>query len=289
MVYFLGLLSEFIFALGLALQQRGTLATAAPEGDPRFLRQILRKPAWLLGCVMLFGGWVAQAGALNHGSLALVQSLQALSLVFALPLGWWLTKQHVGPRAAGGAGATVLGIVLLTVLGQPTGGTNTPAAASWFIAGAVILCLIVILVLLAWRLRGSAPAALYGCAAGLAFAFQAGATKMLVAQFDRGFGTIFLHWPLYAFALAELVGFTLQQAALKCGLLAPATAALNAGTLVMSVALGLAVFRESLSGGPGRQLPALAGLIIAVIGVVVLASSGHRHPDAQTACNRPGP
>ena len=290
MVYLLGLLSALAFALGLALQQRGTLATAAAEGDPRFLRQILRKPVWLVGTVMLVIGWVFQAAALARGSLALVQSLQAVSLVFALVLGRWLTKQRTSSLSWGGAAATVLGIVLLAVLGQPGGGTDSPAAGRWFIGGGVILVLVAGLIVAAWRLRGGAPAALYGAAAGLAFAFQAAATKMLVLQFGHGFATIFVHWPLYAFILAELLGFTPQQAALKCGLLAPATASLNAATLVMSVVLGLVVFRESLSEGHGHLLPAVAGVVIAVIGVVVLALTGGstRPPACKEPPRRPG-
>ena len=105
MVYLFGLLSALMFALGLVLQQRGTLQTAAAEGDPRFLREIIRKPVWLAGCVLLFCGWLLQAAALSHGSLTLVQSLQALSLVFALPLGARFTGQRVGRRAIIGAGA----------------------------------------------------------------------------------------------------------------------------------------------------------------------------------------
>ena len=40
-----------LFALGTVLQQKGTLTTAATEGDPRFLLQILRRPVWLAGAV----------------------------------------------------------------------------------------------------------------------------------------------------------------------------------------------------------------------------------------------
>ena len=272
MVYLFGLLSAFVFALGLVLQQRGTLQTTAAEGDPRFLREIIHKPVWLVGCVLLFGGWVLQAAALNRGSLALVQSLQALSLVFALPLGARLTGQHVGRRSIVGAGVTIIGIVVLVVLGQPQGGVSQPTAASWWISGLIITALIGVLVVLGWRLRGSVPAALFGTAAGLAFAFQAAATKMLVIQYDHGFGTIFRSWPLYVFIVAEAGGFTLQQAALKTGALAPAAASLNATTLAASVILGVTVFQESLAHGQGRLSPAIVGLVIAIIGVVTLAS-----------------
>jgi drug/metabolite transporter (DMT)-like permease len=272
-VFVFGLLSAFTFALGLVLQQRGTLETTAPEGDPRFLREILRKPIWLLGCLLLLCGWVFQAAALRHGSLALVQSLQALSLVIALPLGVRLTRQRVGRRSVIGACTTLLGIILLVTLGQPQGGTTRPGAAAWWTSAAVVVVLASILVLLARKRRGAVPAALFAAAAGLAFAFQAAVTKTLVAQLDDGLGAVVSNWPLYVFILAELAGFTLQQSALKTGFLAPATAALNAATLAVSVILAVTLFEESVSHGVARLAPALVGLFIAIIGVVVLASS----------------
>jgi drug/metabolite transporter (DMT)-like permease len=272
-VYLLGLLSAFAFALGLVLQQRGTLQTTALEGDPRFLREIIRKPVWLVGCLLLLCGWGFQAAALSYGSLALVQSLQALSLVFALPLGVWLTGQRVGRRSIIGACTTLLGIVLLVMLGQPQGGVSQPAARAWWISAAVIGTLMAIVVLVARGRRGAVPAALFATAAGLAFAFQAAVTKMLVTDLGHGVGAVLSSWPLYVFIVAEVTGFALQQVALKTGFLAPATAALNAATLAVSVLLGIAVFQESIAAGSGRLAPALIGRVIAIVGVVTLASS----------------
>jgi drug/metabolite transporter (DMT)-like permease len=273
-VYPLGLFSALAFALGLVLQQRGTLQTAAPEGDPHFLQQILRKRVWLLGCLLLVCGWGFQAAALHFGSLAVVQSLQALSLVLALPLGMRLTRQRVGRRSLIGACTTLVGIVLLVTLGQPQGGVDRPAGSAWWIAGVVIGSLVVALVLVASTRRGSFPAALFAAAAGIAFALEAAITKTLVMRLDVGLGTIFLNWPIYVFIISGFGGFILQQAALKTGCLAPATAALNAATLVVSIVLGLTIFQESISGSYGRLTPALIGLAMAIAGVVTLALPG---------------
>ena len=79
--YLLALLAALSFALGSVLQQKGTLQTSAAEGDPRFLAEILRKPVWLIGGILQISGWVLQAAALEGGSLVVVQSLCALSLV----------------------------------------------------------------------------------------------------------------------------------------------------------------------------------------------------------------
>jgi drug/metabolite transporter (DMT)-like permease len=270
-VYVLGLLAAFAFALGLVLQQRGTLQTSAPEGDPRFLAEIIRKPVWIIGGVLVLTGWVLQAAALNYGSLVLVQSLMALSLVFALPLGARLSGQHVGRRAVIGAVTTLVGIVLLVAIGQPQGGISEPAAAAWWISGLIIVVVVLLLAWLARRRRGAVAAALFAASAGTCFAFQAAVTKVFVTELGNG-GGIFSSWPVYVLIISAVVGFVLQQSALKTGFLAPAMGALNAATLAVSVILGVTVFQETLSAGRGRLSPAIIGLVIAIIGVLILAS-----------------
>lgn len=275
-VYVLSLLAAFSFALGSVLQQRGTLQTKAAEGDPRFLAEIIRKPVWLLGGALQVCGWVLQAAALDHGSLAVVQSLCALSLVFALPLGVRLTGQKVGRRSIIGAGCTLIGIILFVAVGQPQGGISDPPASAWFISGLVITAAMLILAWQASRRRGPAAAALFATAAGIGFAFQAAVTKIFVGELGYGLGAILASWTTYALIFSALAGFALQQSALKTGFLAPAMGACNAATLTMSVFIGVMVFQESLSNGSDRLLPALIGLGLAVGGVLLLASPESR-------------
>jgi drug/metabolite transporter (DMT)-like permease len=275
-VYVLALLSALAFALGTVLQQRGTLQTSAAEGDPRFLREIIRKPVWLLGGSLQVCGWVLQAAALERGSLALVQSLCALSLVFALPLGVRLTGQQVGRRSIIGACVTLLGIILFVAVGQPQGGIAEPAAAAWWRAGLIVTALIILLAWLAHSRRGARAAALFATAAGLSFAFQAAVTKVFMNELGYGMAAILSSWATYALIITALAGFGLQQSALKTGYLAPAMAACNATTLAVSVWLGVSVFQESISQGQERLFPAIIGLALAIIGVLMLASPESR-------------
>lgn len=268
----LALLAALSFALGSVLQQRGTLQTSAPEGDPRFLAEILRKPVWLLGGSLQIFGWVLQAAALERGSLIVVQSLCALSLVFALPLGVWLTDQHVGRRSVIGACTTLAGIMILVVIGQPQGGSTAPTATAWVATVLIIGLLMLVLARLAGRRRGRASAALFATAAGLGYAFQAAVTKVFVAQLGYGIAAILSSWATYALIVSALAGFALQQSALKTGFLAPAMAASNASTLATSVLLGVTLFGESVASGQERLMPGIMGLIVAVVGVVLLAS-----------------
>ena len=246
-------LSPLAFALGTVLQQRGTLETHRPEGELPFSAQVVRKPVWFLGIFITVVGFVLQAAALHGGSLSLVQALQALSLVFALPLGVRLSNQRVGRRSIVGAGITVAGLIVFVVLGQPQGGISEPGATAWASLPARVI--VVATALLTWqarRRRGPASAALFATAAGVCFALQAGVTKVFVSALGDGIAALLSTWSLYALIVAAGVGFILEQASLKTGSLAPAMAALNAATLAVSVLIAVTVFLSRLNWWIGK-------------------------------------
>jgi drug/metabolite transporter (DMT)-like permease len=278
--YILALLAALSFALGSVLQQKGTLQTSAKEGDPRFLLEIIHKPVWLFGGMLQVCGWFFQAAALARGSLVVVQSICALSLVFALPLGVRLTGQHVGRRSIIGACFTFVGIVTFLAIGQPQGGTSQPSTKAWLGSGIIIVIVMILLAWLARKRRGAVAAALFATAAGISFGFQAAVTKVFVTQIGYGLGFILTSWTTYALILSALAGFALQQSALKTGFLAPAMAASNASTLATSVLLGITLFQETISNGQGRITPAFFALALAILGVVMLASPEVRLPEA---------
>jgi drug/metabolite transporter (DMT)-like permease len=265
------LLAALSFALGSVLQQRGTLGTEAPEGDPHFLAEIVREPVWLAGAGCQALGWILQAAALARTTLVVTQSLCALSLVFALPLGVRLTDQRVDRRAVVGAVVALGGIVTFVTLGEPAGGITEPAAAAWWTSAAASLAGVAVLARVAVSRRGAVAAALLACAAGVCFAYQAAVTKTFVTELGSGVGPLLTTWSTYALIATALGGFALQQSALKTGYLAPALAASNASTLLLSVVMGVWIFEETLAGG-GHGVAAVGALAAAVVGVVLLAT-----------------
>ena len=134
MAALLALLAATAFAFGNVLQQKGTLEAPASGDDPRFLAQILRRPVWLAGGALQVSGWILQAAALDRGSLVVVQSLTATSLVIALPVGARFTNQQIDRRVVLGAVAMIAGIVLFLSVGQPQKGIAHPSAAAWWSA-----------------------------------------------------------------------------------------------------------------------------------------------------------
>jgi drug/metabolite transporter (DMT)-like permease len=274
MPYLLALLAAIAFAFGSVFQQKGSLETAAGENDPRFLTQILKRPAWLLGGACQLLGWVFQAIALEKGSLIVVQSLITFSLVFALPLGKKITHQSLSLKIWLGAFAIVIGIIIFLSFGSPQTGSGSEASSTaWWFAGLSSLAIVLILGFIGSRRKGSIRALTFGAAAGVCFGLQASVTKVFMTLVGGGLAVILSSWTTYVLIATALFGFALLQSALKTGVLAPAMAASNAVTLFSSIILGVIIFGETLSDGNSRLLPALVGLALALGGIVLLASA----------------
>ena len=277
----LALLAALAFALGSVLQQKGTLEAPSGGDDPRFLIQILHRPVWLAGGGFQVCGWVLQAIALDTGSLIVVQSLTATSLVMALPLGARITHQVVDRKVWLGAAAMVAGIVLFLAVGSPQGGTSNPPPSAWWTACLSSLVIVGVLATTGRKRQGAPRALLFGAAAGVGFALQAAVTKVFDTVVGQGAGAIFSSWTIYVLIVSAMVGFVLQQSALKTGVLAPAMASSNAVTLFGSVVFGITIFGETLSAGGGRLVPALIGLGAALLGIVLLSGAQPPGTDEQ--------
>jgi hypothetical protein len=277
-VVLLGLSAACAFALGTVLQQKGTMEAPARDEDPRLLVQVVHRPVWLIGSSLQAAGWILQAAALDKGSLVVVQSLTASSLVIALPLGVRITHQHVDRRIAGAALATAVGIVLFLSVGSPQGGASQPSAAEWWSACTVAIIVVTVLALLGRGRSLAACALFYGSAAGVGYALQSTVTKQFTTTLGHGIGAVLSSWTIYVLVISAVVGLFLQQSALKTGALTPAMASSNAVTLFASVLFGVTVFGEKLSNGDTRLGPAVIGLALALVGISLLASTEPPEP-----------
>jgi len=264
------LLATLAFALGTTLQQRGALQTEASATQARFYVQIFTRKAWLLGGLFQILGGILQLVALAHGPLVVVEPILAFNLVFALPLGHWLTAQEVRRRQVTGACVVTFGVVAFVVIGQPEGGSATPTTARWL----VVTLLVVVAgagCLLAARGRSAAVVAgLVGGAAGIAFGFEAAIAKEFTHVFGIGISHTLTHWSTYALIVIALVGSVLEQASLKAGVLPPAMAALGVLSLLVGVALGVALFGDRLAHEPAGVFAGAFALAITVVGLIVL-------------------
>lgn len=286
----LALLAALLFAIGTVCMQKGTLSM--PEGEsekPGFLLKLIRKPIWVIGIVIDFLGYGAQAGALAVGRLVVVQPLLVATVVFALPLGVKFTGQRVGRREIFGAALVVGGLAVFVILNNPDEGRSDAPFGDWAIAAAIFLTLAGALVVAS---RGRSPglrAALLGTAAGGLLGLTSGLTKATVTRFDEGAGAVFGDWHVYVLVAVELLAFSLLQSALATGALAPAIATNMSVETLVSILLGIVLFKEDLHGSAALLAVSLFALVLALVGLVILArSEGRAHaPPAPSPAESP--
>jgi drug/metabolite transporter (DMT)-like permease len=264
------LLAALAFALGTTLQQRGALRTEAGAADPRFYAQIFTHGVWLAGGALQIFGGLLQLVALDHGPLVVVQPVLALNLVFALPLGYWLSGQEIGRRQIVGAAVVTVGLVAFVVIGQPHGGSVTPSATRWITVATIVLIGGAASVMAA---RGRPPAmvaGLIGGAAGIAFGFEAALAKEFTRVLGDGIPHAVANWSMYALIAAAITGSLLEQASLKAGVLPAAMASLGVLSLIVGVALGMVLFGDTLAHGTVGLIAGMSCLAVAVAGLLVL-------------------
>ena len=277
----LALGAAFLFALAAALQQKGALGL--PEislRHPSSLARLGGQTMWLAGTAALLTGYILQAAALDRGRLAIIQPLLVTTVVFALPLGYVLTQQHVGRREVIGAVVIVLGLVLFAVFGDPAGGRENAPGSEWAIAIAVLAVVCAALLLFAGRGGLTVRAAVYGTIAGVLFGLSAALTKPTLGYLHDGLAELLSHWQPYTLALAGVLGFVLQQVSLGTGRLAPSVATVSVANPVVGILLGTVLLEERLSRPAWHVVLACIGLGLALAGAVVISLAREVRGDA---------
>jgi drug/metabolite transporter (DMT)-like permease len=281
----LALAAAFLFALAATLQQKGALNLGGVSvGSPGSLARLLGQTWWLVGTAALLVGYALQAAALDRGRLAVIQPLLVTTVVFALPLGYLITRQHVGKREVLGAIVIVFGLGLFVVFGDPAGGNDNAPGSEWAIAIAIIVVLCAAILVYAGRNEGNLTikAATYGTVAGILFGLSAALTKPTVEYLHESVATMLSHWETYALAIAGILGFVLQQVSLGTGRLAPSVATVSTANPVVGILIGILLLDERLSRPAWHVLLACIGLGLALGGAVAISMASETAKEETT-------
>jgi drug/metabolite transporter (DMT)-like permease len=270
----LALLAAAFFALAATLWQRASLNLSEVSlRHPATFVALFIQWVWLLGLAAQGVGVVLQGGALDHGRLAIVQPLLVTSVIFAMPLGYFLTGQRITGRQVLGAAVTVVGLAVFVVVGDPAGGVDNAPTSEWLVAFLVIGGLCAALLFSGNRGDTTVRAATYGVVAGMLFGVSATLMKPVVeAMHSDGWGVL-TGWQLWALAATGIVGFLLQQISLATGRLVTSVASVSVANPIVSVTLGAVLLEERLARPTWHVVVAVAALAVALFGVIVITSA----------------
>lgn len=283
----LALLAALVFALSTVLQQRGTFQV---EGGlslrrPGSILSLLTKPVWLLGLGVMVLGWILQAMALDRGRVAIVQTFLTMSLVFVLPLGWWLTNQRVTRREVIASLVVIAGLVIFATVGDPATGKDDAPSWEW-LAATLAITVICVVILKFWSDAGpAARAAANGAVSGCTAALLAVMSKPVLSELHDGLDAVLTDLKTYMVAVLAVLGVVFQQVGLGTGRLAPTVASGSVASPVLSVILGALILEETLSGPALRKVVGIGGLCLALAAAVVitLSNKGADEPGAAAA------
>ena len=286
----LALLAAMCFALAATLWQRAALGLEGVSfRRPGTFVALLTNWVWLLGLAAQIAGVVLQAAALDRGRVSIIQPLLVTTVVWALPLGYFLTHQVIGSREVLGAGIIVLGLAGYAWFGDPAAGVDNAPGSDW--AAAIILIVLACAALLLFANRGgpAARAAVLGTVAGLLYGLSATLMKPVTESLHTdGAVDVLATFEFWVMAVAGLVGFLIQQLSLATGKLVPAVATVSVANPVVSVILGALVLQESLDKNPPwHAVVAVAALGVALLGAAVVSSA--REGKRTAAADVPSP
>jgi drug/metabolite transporter (DMT)-like permease len=264
--------SAAVFALGTVLQQRVVMdAPEAKEASAGILFRLIQHPVWLAGIAAYGIAFGLQAGALGDGRLAVVQPILATTIVFALPLGVWLSSQRITRRDVAAAIVVTVGLALFLLIADPSGGKEDAPIGQWVVAGAALLGLAAGLTAAGLTRAGALRAALFGTASGLLFGLVSALTKGAVEVFQDDGAEVLVNWHLYALIVIGFGGLTITQLSLQTGILPPAVATSSIFNPAASVVLGLTLFDEQIHHGTAARIGAVLALLAMFGGIAALA------------------
>jgi len=288
----LAILASASFALAASLWQRAMMGSGLEGGSPKALAKLLANSVWVVGLGAQLVGVVLQAAALDRGRVAIIQPLLVTTVIWALPLGYFLTNQTITRRHILGAAIVVAGLAIFASVGDPAGGVDNAPGSTWLSAFLVLGTICICLLLFGRRGGAAAQAGVYGAIAGILYGVSATLMKPVVEQLHTdGAVSVLESWELWVMAVGGLGGFYIQQISLATGKLVTSVATVSVTNPVVSVMLGVLVLAERLKQPPAWHVVlAIAGLAMALLGAVVIASASEGAKEAEpTADQRAAP
>ncbi len=272
-IMLLSLASAACYGIAAVLQHREAVQHKPVPARLGLLGHLVRRPVWLAGGAMDGIGYVLQFLALRRGSLALVEPLLVLSLVFALPFASRLDRRRIATSEVLASVLIVGGLVTFLECARPALGRPSATASQWLVLSVAIAASCSVLVLAAGKGKPRRVAVMYSVGAGMLFGYIAAVTERTGHLLDRGALHVLETWPPYALVITAVVALWLTQSAFNAGMLRLSLPTLTVGQPLVALAIGIGVFGEHIHTRGFDPVLEAIGLAVMTVGVYALTRS----------------
>lgn len=272
-IVLLSLGSAALYGCAAALQHHEAIKQHPDLTRGGLLNRLVRRPIWLLGGLLDAIGYVLQFLALRRGSLALVEPLLVLSLVFALPVAARLDHRRVSWSEVGSASVTVAGLAVFLDVARPALGHPKAPPGGWLFLSAAVVGACGALALVARDASPKRSALLYATGAGIAFGYIAAVTERTGHLLDRGVLHVLLTWPPYVLVIAGVAALSLAQSAFNAGVLRLSLPTMTVAQPLVALAIGIWLFGERVHARGVEPVVEVIGLLLMIVGVYTLTRS----------------
>ncbi len=277
------IISAIFFAIAAVIQQyKASLQGSELNLHISLIGKLLKQPLWLAGIGSSATGFIFQAIALFKGSLALVQPLLVLGVVFALPISaGFIHKRFMTLKEWVASILVASGLIAFLVVAQAKGGTRVADLHMWIfiIAGTALISLTIILI--SRKLKISSRSTMQATAAGLINGLAAAFTKEVAHNlytYYKSSHNIFnaiiresYSWEFIALIIDYAIVLFLVQSAFQGDQIGWSLPALTVSNPVISLIIGVIGFKETINTSWFKILLETLFLLVSVYGIFLLA------------------
>jgi drug/metabolite transporter (DMT)-like permease len=231
--------------------------------------KLVRNRKWLGATALGLVGWPFEIAALLLAPLTVVQPCLASGLIVLLWLGVTRLGEKPGPREYLAVAAIVAGVAGVAWAAPDR---TTDHAGTWAIALALGLVAIPVLAPYVLRRQASAAGTLVVVSAGFGYAWTAISSKLLTDELTAGALLMAVAW-LATAAASEGLALLSEMSALQRRPATQVAPVMFAVQVMVPVVLAPLIFMEKWSTTPLNGVALVAFMLVALVGVVLLAGS----------------
>lgn len=278
----LALLGAVFMSFGAQFQYRGVTkverltGTSGSQGlSAKQLLNLLRRPSWVAGTLMLGLAIVCQLSALAFAPLILVQPLGAISLVITTLLNARVSGHKPTRQSVRSIVACIGGIFIFVTLAAFVA-TETPVGEGQLVTVLIMLAIVLVALSTTWLLvRKRAHPLFYIVASGILYGFVATLAKLVIKRLQASDVDLLTIVCVVGLICAAALGAYFVQTAYSVGPPDLVIAGLTVVDPMVAVVVGLAVLKEAETAGFWAFAGFAAAGAIAIYGVFSLA---RHHP-----------